>query len=327
MSGPLRFRFAAVLILAGFSASPASSNPFTELFNLAPQEAAAPAPAKDAPAKEECLAQPGKPADGQHWVYRLDGHRKCWFLVPEGAKKTVRAAKRRLAAAENDAALREQGAVADARAELPRPALVEAPQPTPPTPAFSVVDAASVPATGAAALVPPPPVLAKPDDPNPRQSNLETLFAATPADSGAAAASVPVAPPIVEAGDDGRLSTAPWIGPLLMTLGLVFLLGSTRSVRRAVLVAENSWAAEGEDRLGLLRSESASQTRPRDRRQTQATPHRPRQTTEDQRKSRPLGQSNQAMTFQEAIKALTDLDAVSVGLGRDTADSCSEIYP
>lgn len=308
MSWPLRFRFAAVLMLAGFSTSPASSNPFTALFNLAPEQAAAPAPAKDAPAKEECLLQPGKPADGQHWVYRLDGHRRCWFQVPEGAaavKKTV--AKRRLAAAEeNEAARRERSAVADARAELLRPAPVETPQPAPPAPAFKVVDAADaapVPATGAAALVPPPPVLSrpdqlKPDDPNPHQSNMETLFAATPANSDTVAVSVPpatpVAVPIVETSDDGPWWTAPWLGPLLMALGLVILLSPTRPLRRAVLVAESLWASEPEDRPGLPHLESDSQTRPHDRRHPQATHHRSRQTMEDRRTSKPLGQSNRA---------------------------------
>jgi hypothetical protein len=293
MSGPLRFRFAAVVIFAGLSTSPASSNPFTALFNPAPEQAAAPAPAKDAQAKEECLAQPGKPADGQHWVYRLDGHRRCWFPVPEGTaavKKTV--ARRRLAAAEeNEAAPRKRSAVADARAELSRPALVETPQPSPPAPAFKVVDAADaapVPATGAAALVPPPPVLSQPDqlkpaDPNPRKGNIksdmEALFAATPADT--------------ETSDDRPWWTAPWLGPLLMALGLVLLLGPTL-VRRAALVAESLWAGEPEDRAGYLHLESDSQTRPQDRRYPQVTPHRSRQTTEDRRKSRPLGQRNQA---------------------------------
>ena len=79
MSGHLRFCFAAFLLLAGLS-SPASSNPFAALFNAAPGEAAPPAPAEEA-----CLLQPGKStADGQHWVYRYDGHRKCWFQTAEG---------------------------------------------------------------------------------------------------------------------------------------------------------------------------------------------------------------------------------------------------
>ena len=56
---------------------------FEALFNRAPEEPPVPAPANDSD-NEECLSQPGKPADGQHWVYRLDGHRRCWFLVPEG---------------------------------------------------------------------------------------------------------------------------------------------------------------------------------------------------------------------------------------------------
>jgi hypothetical protein len=309
MSWPLRFRFAAVLILAGLSTSPASSNPFTALFNLAPEQAAAPVPAKDAPAKEECLAQPGKPADGQHWVYRVDGHRRCWFLVPEGTaavKKTV--AKRRLAAAEeNEAAPRKQSAVADAHAELLRPAPVEAPQPSLPAPAVKVVDAADaapVPATGAAALVPPPPVLSKqpkPDDPNPRRSNMEALFAATPADSDTVAVSVPpatpVAVPFVKTSDDGSWWTAPWLGPLLMALGLVILLSPTRPLRRVALVAESLWDSEPEDRPGFLHLESDSRTRPHDRRHPQAMPHPSRQAMEDRRKSRPLGQRNQAYAF------------------------------
>jgi len=50
------------------------------LFNAAPGQATAPAPVA-----EECLPQPGKStADGQHWVYRFDGRRKCWFQAAEG---------------------------------------------------------------------------------------------------------------------------------------------------------------------------------------------------------------------------------------------------
>jgi hypothetical protein len=300
MSWPLRFRFAAVLILAGFSTSPASSNPFTALFNPAPPQAAEPAPAKDA--KEECLPQPGKPADGQHWVYRVDGHRKCWFPVPEGTaavKKTV--AKRRLAASEeNEAAPRRRSAVADAHAELLRPAPVEAPQPAPADRVVDAADAAPVPATGAAALVPPPPVLSKPDqlrpdDPNPRRSNVEALFTATPAESDTVAVSLTsgtsVAVPGAETG--GPWWTAPWLGPLLMALGLVILLSLTWPVRRAALVVERLWAGEGEERPGFLHLESDSRTRPHGRRPPQATPHRSRPAMEDRRK----GPSERRLTY------------------------------
>jgi hypothetical protein len=241
MSGHLRFCFAAFLLLSGLSTSPASSNP-AALFNAAPAE-------------EECLPQPGKsPADGQHWVYRYDGHRKCWFQAAEGiatVKKPVHhhAAKQRVAAAEEkEATLRKRKAVEDARAELLRSGLAETPQPTPPAPELKVVDAAPIPAAGAAALVPPPPVVAKqaatdqltPDHPTPRQVDVETLLAAAPAASDAVAASArpatPVAVPIAEAGDDGRGWTATWLGVLLMAMGLVSLLSSSRTLWGAMPV-------------------------------------------------------------------------------------------
>jgi len=52
MSGPLRFCFAACLVVAGLSTSPAFSNPFADLFNTPLGQASATAPA---PAAEECL--------------------------------------------------------------------------------------------------------------------------------------------------------------------------------------------------------------------------------------------------------------------------------
>jgi hypothetical protein len=250
MSGHLRFCFAAFLI-ASLSTSPVSSNPFATLFNASPGQATAPAPAA-----EECLPQPGKStADGQHWVYRFDGQRKCWFQAAEGAtvKKPVRrhAAKHRVPAPkENDeAALRKQKAVVDARAELLRSAPAETPQPTPQAPKLRVADAAPVLDTGAGALVPQAPVVATPandqlapDHPTPRQVDVETLLAAAPAASDAAAASMPpaspVAVPVAEAGDDGQGWTATWLGVLLMALGLVSLLSSSRTLRRAVPVGQ-----------------------------------------------------------------------------------------
>ena len=185
MSGHLRCRLAAFLLLAGLSTSPAYSNPFAALFNAAPGEATAPAPAEEA-----CLPKPGKStADGRHWVYRFDGHRKCWFQAAEGApvKKPVHhpAAKQRVAAPENEFALGKQKAVVDARAELLHSAPAETSQPTPPARELKVVDAAPVPAMGAAALVPSTPIVANPasdqftpDHPTPRQVDVETLLAA-----------------------------------------------------------------------------------------------------------------------------------------------------
>ena len=61
MSGHLRSCFAACVLLAGLSTSPASSNPFDFLFNAAPAEATAPRAAE-----EECMPHPGKSTDGQH---------------------------------------------------------------------------------------------------------------------------------------------------------------------------------------------------------------------------------------------------------------------
>jgi hypothetical protein len=249
MSGHLRFCFAAFLLLAGLSTSPASSNPFAAfLGQAAPVEATAPASAE-----KECLSQPGKSAaEGQHWVYRFDGHRKCWFQAAEGipmAKKSVHhhAAKHVAAPKENAATPRKRKAVVDARAELLRSAPAGTPQPAPPASALKVVDASPVPATGAAALVPPPaPDIAKPatdqlapENPTLRHVDVETLLAAAPASSDAVAASVPpatpVAIPIAEAGDEVPGWTATWLGVLLMALGFVFLLSSSRTLRGAVL--------------------------------------------------------------------------------------------
>ena len=252
MSGHLRFCFAAFVLLAALPTSPASSNPFTDLFSTAPAQAAA--PAAPAAAEEECLPRPGKSTTtGQRWVYRFDGHRRCWFQTAQGTatvKKQVRhaAAKPPVAVPEeNEAAPRKQKAVVDARAELLRSAPEEASQPTRLAPEFKVVDAASVPATGPAAFVPPAPVekLATdqltPDHATPRVVELKTLLAAAPAPSDAVAASVPPAPvafPVAEAADDGQGWMATLLGVLLMALGLVSVLGSSPALREAVLLRD-----------------------------------------------------------------------------------------
>jgi hypothetical protein len=249
MSGHLRFCFAAFLLLAGLSASPASSNPITDLFNVAPQQTPAPAPAE-----EECLSRPGKStAAGQRWVYRLEGHRKCWFQTAEeiAVRKQVRyrAAKPRVAAPEeNEAAPRKRKAVVDARAELQRSAPVETSQPIRPAPEVKMADAASAVAMGAAAFVPPAPIenlktdRLTPDHRTPRQVDVETLLTAAPAARDAVAVSVPtaapVAFPIAEAADDGRGWMATWLGVLLMVLGLVSVLVSSPPLREAVLLRD-----------------------------------------------------------------------------------------
>ncbi|WP_275190226.1 hypothetical protein [Bradyrhizobium sp. CSA112] len=197
------------------------------------------------------MPRPGtSTAEGQRWVYRSEGRRKCWFQAAEGTAtvKQVRHrdAKPRVAAVEENEAARRK-TVMDARAELVRSAPAETSQPTQPAPEHKVVDAASLPTAGAAAFVPPAPVANRAtdqltlDQPTSRQLDPETLLAAAPAASDAVAASVPPAAPVAfpnaEAADDGRGWMATWLGVLLMALGLVSILGSSRTLREAMLFA------------------------------------------------------------------------------------------
>jgi hypothetical protein len=225
MSGHLRFCFAAFGLLASLSTSPASSKPFADSFNVAPQPSAAPASAE-----RECLPRPGKSTpDRQHWVYRSDGHRKCWFLIARGIA-TVKKGVHQHPAKDREA---------DARAEWLRSEPAEASRPTPPESELKVVDAASVIATGPAALAPSASAVNRatgqltPDPYTPSQVDVETLLAAAPAADDAVAASVASAP-VAEAGDDWRGWTANWLGMLLMALGVLSVLSSNRFLRRAV---------------------------------------------------------------------------------------------
>jgi len=81
-----------------------------------------------------------------------------------------------------------------------------------------------------------------PDHSTPRKLDVETLLAAAPAASYALAASAPpaalVAFPIAEAADDLRGSTATLLGMLLIALGLLTLLSSSRTLRKAVLLRD-----------------------------------------------------------------------------------------
>ncbi|MEH2504047.1 hypothetical protein V1290_002858 [Bradyrhizobium sp. AZCC 1578] len=247
MSGHLRFCFPAFVLFAGLSPSPAYSNALANFFsfNSAPQQATAPAAAK-----EECFPLPGTPTAGLRWVYRLDGHRKCWFQTSEdiAVKKQVRyrRAKPPVAApGETESTQRKRKAVVDARAELLRSAPAETSLPMRTAPELKVVDAAPVLATGAAAFVPPAPIekleidRITPDHRTRRQVDVETLLAATPAtrDAAASVSAVPVAYPTAEEVDDGRSWTTTWLGVLLMALGLVSVLGSSRTVRASLAVA------------------------------------------------------------------------------------------
>jgi hypothetical protein len=235
MSGHWRFCVAAFFFFAGLSISPASSNPLTDLFNVAPKEAAAPAPAQ-----EVCVQQPGKSTPGQHWVYRLDGHRKCWYQADEAQvslKQIHRHTVRRAAIAreENEAAPRKK-IVRDARAQLLSETSAGAPQSAASAP--ETVDTAS--AGEAATLAPAAPIAAQPtidpptpDHATPRSVDVEMLLAASTLDKDMAASSAPPtnpgAPSVTSA--NGWESTAARAGTVLIALGFVFLVGSILASR------------------------------------------------------------------------------------------------
>ncbi|MGH6776721.1 MAG: hypothetical protein ACRECL_01730 [Bradyrhizobium sp.] len=250
MTGHLRFGFAA-LLLAGFSTSPAAANPLADLFSINATPPKAPAPA---PPEEKCLPQPGKStAAGQHWFYRMHDHRKCWFQAAERSVRVRKQSHQRLhrrvvtrrasATDEREAALRKRKSVMDAHAELLRSAPVQTAPPAPPAPGIKVVDAAVVPIMGAAAMVPPAPVLAEPAfdqlapvQPVSKQVNVERLLADAPAAVPAASVSqpAPVAAPATHV-SQGQGQTTTWLGVLLMMLGFVLLFGSSRVFRRPLL--------------------------------------------------------------------------------------------
>ena len=248
MSGHLRFGFAAFLVAAGFSA-PAAANVITDFFSPAPApEAASPAPAPAA-AADDCLHQPGAASAGQHWVYRYDGHRKCWFQAAEDSAQAKKAARRHVARRrvadpdEDEPAPRKQKAVEDARAELVKPAPAETPEPAPSAPKLTIVRTIPVRVADAAAQVPPAPAVATPDAPQPapaqpapRQVDVEKLLAEAPAATDEVAAAAPAMPLVHPAaktgGGDGW--TASWLGALLMALGGAALLSSSRPLRQAL---------------------------------------------------------------------------------------------
>ena len=245
VSSHLRSAFAAFFLIAAFS-TPASSNALTDLFlpKAAPDEQAAAA----APAKEECLPQPGKSsAAGQRWVYRYDGHRKCWFQAAEDgalARKPDRhrAARRSVTAPEQDtSAPRKQEDIADARAELPSSAPEQTPQPAL-TPKLTVVRTVPVREADAAALIPQAPVLNEPADqlapgqPAPRRVDVESLLAEAPAASSevaSASPATPIAAPGANTGG-GEHGMRAWLGALLMALGGTALLISSRTLWRGL---------------------------------------------------------------------------------------------
>ncbi|MBB4263002.1 MULTISPECIES: hypothetical protein [unclassified Bradyrhizobium] len=234
MSGQLRLYFASLVLVGGFSAAPASSNPLADYFNTATSQ-----PTVTSPSQAECVPRPGTATSGgQHWVYRTDGRRKCWFLA-EGiarVKKPIRAraAKDRSASLdENGTTQTRRSAVVDARAELLRSAPPERSQT--PVPEMHVADAASDPGTGPTLMSATPIVnLASnqltPEHSVPGQVDAGQLLAAAPADPPQ---DMPLGARTAEAHGEARSWTA-WFGVLLMTLGGLSLLSSNRTLRHAV---------------------------------------------------------------------------------------------
>jgi len=233
MSGYLRFCFAGLVSVGTLSSAPASSNPLADIFNTA-----SPQPAVTSPPQAECQGSPGNSTpDGQHWVYRMDGHRKCWFLTDGTAKvkKTVRrrgAQDRPPNLAENGAAEPRHSAVVDAHAEMLRSAPAEPSRPL--ASVFKVADAAS---TGAGpAMTSAAPVAGlhsnqlTADRSVPDQVDVEQLLAAVAADSPQ---TMPADARIPEMPGEPRSWTA-WFGVLLLTLGGFSILSSSRMLRHTL---------------------------------------------------------------------------------------------
>ncbi|UWU75958.1 hypothetical protein N2603_39500 [Bradyrhizobium huanghuaihaiense] len=241
MSGYLRWCFVGLVLVETLSTAPASSNPLADIFNTA-----APQPAASSPPQAECLGRPGNSTpDDQHWVYRMDGHRKCWFLT-EGIAKVKKTARRVPKAStasldENGTARPRQSAVVDARAELLRSAHAEPSQPL--HPEVKVADAASDLGTStarmSAALVAQHSPRTTPTIPSQGQVDVEQLLVATPANDVATSSDPPTLPTgalvlTAEARNVAQSRTATWLGVLLMMLGMLSILSSSRSLRHAV---------------------------------------------------------------------------------------------
>ncbi|SPP97610.1 conserved exported protein of unknown function [Bradyrhizobium vignae] len=236
MSGHLRCYFASLVLLGGLAATPALSNPFTDLFDPARE------PAATSSAQPECLAKPGNPPGaGQRWVYRRDGRRKCWFLAEGVAtlRKPVhsRIANRTVRPDEKVAARQRRSPVSDARAEVLSSATAGEAQPTPPAREVRVADATSVVDAGTPILMPAAPISDPSSDQltpkrsTPPQVDVEKLSAAARADLSPA---MPMGARDEEAPDEARSRTVTWLGVLLMTLGGFSLLSASRTLRQAV---------------------------------------------------------------------------------------------
>lgn len=126
-------------------------------------------------------------------------------------------------------------AVVDAHAELQRSPSPEASQPRSPrspikaadADAASSVSAGLVAAVATAPIADPPTAQIAPERSAPRQAEAGKLLAPTTGDAASVLAAMPA-----EAGDDGWGRTSTWVGALLMTLGLVFVISSSRAGAR-----------------------------------------------------------------------------------------------
>ncbi len=236
MSGHLRCYFASLVLLGGLAATPALSSPFTDLFNPAPRE-----PAASPSARPECLAQPGNPPGaGQRWVYRREGHSKCWFLA-EGVATAREPGHRRIANRtvrpnEDETMRQRRSPVSDARAELSSSAAAGEPQPTPPAHEVKVADATSVFDAGAPILIPAASVSGLPNSQLqsvPPQVDAEKLSAAARADSSPA---MPMGPRDEQLLGEARDRTLTWLGVALMMLGSFSILSASRALRHALRI-------------------------------------------------------------------------------------------
>lgn len=240
MSGYLRMCFVSLVLVETLSMGPASSNPLADIFNTA-----APQPTVTSPPQAECLGRPGNSTpDSQHWVYRMDGHHKCWFLT-EGVAKVKKTVRRRVAKDstasldENATTRPRQSGLVDARAELLRSAPAEPSQP--PDPEVKVADAAPDLDTGtaltSAALI--AEHGRRPTHSVPSQVDAEQLLAPAPANDVVTSSEPPTTPIgmlvlTAEARNEAPSRTATWLGVLLMMLGILSILSSSRSLRHAV---------------------------------------------------------------------------------------------
>ncbi|MFK4507057.1 hypothetical protein LPJ38_26945 [Bradyrhizobium daqingense] len=239
MSGYSRLCFVSLVLTASLLAVPASSNPFADIFI-----AAAPQPTMTSPPQLECLGRPGSSTpDGQHWVYRMDGHRKCWFLTEGVAKvkKTIRQRVAKIGATSLDksggTSAPRQSEIIDARAELLRSATAESYRP--PHVEVKAADATFDLDTGAAPMSA---TLISAVGRRSRSSvlsqvDVEQLLAAAPADHVVASPEPPAMPigvRLVEAANQTASRTATWLGVLLMMLGMLSILSTSRSLRHAV---------------------------------------------------------------------------------------------